>query len=43
MKLLFINRLNDTFEESAEKLIKQEGKSEKKHMGIIAETLFFHS
>jgi type I restriction enzyme M protein len=29
MTLLFIKRLNDTFEENAEKLIKEEGKSEK--------------
>jgi type I restriction enzyme M protein len=29
MTLLFIKRLNDTFEENAEKLIKEEGRSEK--------------
>src|ERR687887_51304 len=29
MTLLFLKRLNDTFEENAEKLIKEEGKSEK--------------
>src|SRR5215208_6080849 len=34
MTLLFIKGLNDTFEENAEKLIKEEGRSEKEAMRI---------
>jgi type I restriction-modification system DNA methylase subunit len=34
MTLLFIKRLNDIFEENAEKLIKEDGRSEKEAMRI---------
>src|SRR5215210_2279236 len=41
MTLLFIKRLNDTFEENAEKLIKEEGKSEKEAYGNKNRHYFF--
>jgi type I restriction enzyme M protein len=41
MTLLFIKRLNDTFEENAEKLIKEEGKSEKEAFGNKNRHYFF--
>jgi HsdM N-terminal domain len=41
MTLLFIKRLNDTFEENAEKLIKEEGRSEKEAMRIKNRHYFF--
>jgi integrase len=41
MTLLFIKRLNDTFEENPEKLIKEEGKSEKEAYGNKNRHYFF--
>ena len=41
MTLLFIKRLNDTFEENAEELIKEEGKSEKEAYGNKNRHYFF--
>ncbi|HKG30200.1 MAG TPA: type I restriction-modification system subunit M [Nitrososphaeraceae archaeon] len=43
MTLLFIKRLNDTFEENAEKLIKEEGRSEKEAYGNKNRHYFFIS